>query len=165
LTGTIETRALTATAFAPFGQVIQKDGAHHYLINNGNCTRFHDLAQVELTGEGARALISLFTAKHFTFPLTLSMVERHPLGTQAFYPLSGKPWVVIVCLDEGGKPGTPHAYIAAPDQGVNIGRNVWHAVLTPLEATSDFLVVDRGGGGMNLQEHHFEIPYTVTDYR
>jgi ureidoglycolate lyase len=146
-------------------QVIQKDRAHQYLINSGNCTRFHDLAQVDAIGEGAQALISIFTAKPFVFPLTLSMVERHPLGSQAFYPLSGKPWVVIVCPDDGGTPGTPQAFIAAPDQGVNIGRNVWHAVLTPLEAASDFLVVDRGGEGLNLEEHHFEVPYSIKDHR
>ncbi len=161
----IQTHPLSAAAFAPFGQVIQKEGAHHYLINSGNCTRFHDLAKVEATGEGARTLVSIFTAKPFAFPLTLSMVERHPLGSQAFYPLSAKAWVVIVCPDENGAPGIPQAFIAGPDQGVNIGRNIWHAVLTPLESTSDFLVVDRGGEGVNLEEHHFEVPYSVKDHR
>ncbi len=161
----ITTRPLTVEAFTPFGQVLQKDGAHSYLINSGNCTRFHDLANVETTGENARTLISIFTAKPFAFPLTLTMVERHPLGSQAFYPLSGKPWVVIVCGDDNGQPGVPQAFVAAPDQGVNIGRNVWHAVLTPLEVTADFLVVDRGGDGMNLEEHHFVTPLIIQDHR
>jgi ureidoglycolate lyase len=162
---TIVTRPLNALTFAPFGQVIEKNGAHRYLINSGNCTRFHDLAQVEVIGEGARALISIFTAKPYTFPLSLLMVERHPLGSQAFYPLSGRRWVVIVCNDENGAPGIPQAFIAEPDQGVNIVRNVWHAVLTPLEEMSDFLVVDRGGEGVNLQEHFFAAPYTIIDHR
>lgn len=161
MTIVLQARALTAKAFAPFGQVLQKDGAQHFLINGGNCTRFHDLANVETVGEKARTLISIFTAKPFAFPLTLSLVERHPLGSQAFYPLSGKPWVVIVCPDEDGKPSTPLAFEARADQGVNIGRNVWHAVLTPLVAASDFLVVDRGGEGVNLEEHSFKTPWIV----
>jgi ureidoglycolate lyase len=39
--------------------------------------------------------------------------------------------------------------------------NTWHGVLTPLEAYSDFLIVDRGGEGNNLEEHHFDLPWTV----
>ncbi len=152
----IEVQLLTAEAFAPFGQVLQKEGAHHYLINGGNCTRYHDLAKVETIGEAARMLISIFTAKPFVYPHTLDLVERHPLGSQAFYPLSGHPWLVIACPDEDGKPGTPIAFEARADQGVNIGRNVWHAVLTPLVAESDFLVVDRGGEGKNLEEFVFQ---------
>jgi ureidoglycolate lyase len=154
--------ALTSEAFAPFGQVLQKDGAQHYLINGGNCTRYHDLAKVETIGEAARTLISIFTAKPFSYPHSLNLVERHPLGSQAFYPLSGHPWLVIVCEDVDGKPGAPLAFEARADQGVNIGRNVWHAVLTPLEGVSDFLVVDRGGEGVNLAEHHFDAPWTIT---
>lgn len=161
----LKTEALSAEAFAPFGQVIEKAGAHNYLINSGNCTRYHDLAKVEAIGEQARVLISLFTAKPCVFPLTLAMVERHPLGSQAFYPLSGKPWVVIVCIDDDGVPGPPLAFIAAPDQGVNIVRNIWHAVLTPLDAVSDFIVVDRGGEGKNLAEHFFIDPFTILDHR
>jgi len=54
------------------------------------------------------------------------------------------------------------AFAPAPGQGVNIARNTWHGVLTPLEAESDFLVVDRGGEGNNLEEHHFDQNWTVT---
>ncbi|MGL4490407.1 MAG: ureidoglycolate lyase [Rhizobiaceae bacterium] len=162
MTATIKAQPLTAEAFAPFGQVLQKEGAHDYLINSGNCTRYHDLANVETTGDAARTLISIFTAKPFAYPLELTMVERHPLGSQAFYPLSGHPWLVIVCPDEGGKPGAPIAFEARANQGVNIGRNVWHAVLTPLVGVSDFLVVDRGGEGVNLEEYIFERPLIVT---
>ena len=162
MTRTIVAKPLTKGSFAPFGQVLEKEGAHSYLINRGNCTRHHDLAKVETIGEAARTLISIFTAKPFAYPHTLDLVERHPLGSQAFYPLSGHPWLVIVCPDEGGKPGTPVAFEARADQGVNIGRNVWHAVLTPLVAVSDFLVVDRGGEGNNLEEHFLDIVWTIT---
>ena len=162
MTRTIAANPLTKESFAQFGQVLEKAGAHNYLINAGNCTRYHDLAKVETTGEAARTLISIFTAKPFAYPHTLDLVERHPLGSQAFYPLSGYPWLVIVCPDEDGKPGTPVAFEARADQGVNIGRNVWHAVLTPLVAVSDFLVVDRGGEGNNLEEHTFDMPWIIT---
>lgn len=152
---------LTAAAFAPFGQVIELAGAQHYPINNGMTERYHDLAQVELGGNHARPLISIFRGKPYELPLTLTMVERHPLGSQAFYPLSQHPFLVIVALDRASTPAPPRAFLTAPGQGVNIAMNVWHGVLTPLEATADFLVIDRGGEGNNLQEHSFAIPYTI----
>jgi len=124
--------------------------------------RYHDLARVELGGVHPRPLISLFRGQPYALPLSLKLVERHPLGSQAFYPLSAHPWLVIVAEDEGGVPRRLRAFQPAAGQGVNIAMNTWHGVLTPLEAESDFLVVDRGGEGNNLEEHHFAEPWTVT---
>ena len=158
---TLATEPLARAAFAPFGQVIEQAGAQHYPINSGHCERYHDLARVELGGVHARPLISLFHSRHFTLPLTLTMVERHPLGSQAFYPLSPHPFLVIVAPDESGTPATPRAFITGPGQGVNIAMNIWHGVLTPLEADADFLCVDRGGEGNNLEEHRFAEPWLI----
>ena len=93
--------------------------------------------------------------------LDLKLVERHPLGSQAFYPLSSSPWLVIAAEDEAGTPVRLRAFQPGPGQGVNIAMNTWHGVLTPLQAASDFLVIDRGGEGNNLEEHHFDEPWTV----
>lgn len=160
--GTIVVEPLTATAFAPFGQVIETAGANHYPINSGMTERYHDLARVELGGVHPRPLISIFRGKPYTLPLTLELVERHPLGSQAFYPLSASPWLVIAAEDDGGAPVRLRAFQPAPGQGVNIAMNTWHGVLTPLDIASDYLVVDRGGDGNNLEEHHFEMPWTIT---
>lgn len=158
---TILAEPLTAAAFAPFGQVIELPGAHHYPINGGMTERYHDLARVELGGVHARPLISIFRGQPYDLPLRLAMVERHPLGSQAFYPLSDRPFLVIVAGDLSGTPDRPRAFLTVPGQGVNIAMNTWHGVLTPLQAPSDFLVVDRGGDGNNLEEHHFTTPYEV----
>ncbi|KKC37454.1 Ureidoglycolate hydrolase [Devosia epidermidihirudinis] len=152
---------LTAEAFAPFGQVIELAGAHHYPINGGMTERYHDLARVELGGVHARPLISIFRGQPYSLPLQLKLVERHPLGSQAFYPLTQRPFLVIVAHDVHGTPDTPRAFLTAPGQGINIAMNTWHGVLTTLDAESDFLVVDRGGEGNNLEEHHFDTPFMV----
>src|SRR5690606_26513258 len=102
----------------------------------------HDLARVELGGTDARPLISLFRGQPYSLPLALKLVERHPLGSQAFYPLSNSPWLVIVAEDEGGVPVRLRAFAPAPGQGVNIAMNTWHGLLTPLEREADYLVVD-----------------------
>lgn len=157
----LRTEPLTREAFAPFGQVIESDGAHHYPINAGNCERYHDLAKVELGGVHARPMISLLHSRGFALPYTLALVERHPLGSQAFYPLSANPFLVVVAPDEIGTPGTPRAFLTSPGQGVNIAMNTWHGVLTPIGSAADFLCVDRGGEGNNLEEHHYAQTWTV----
>ncbi|MBX3578807.1 MAG: ureidoglycolate lyase [Rhizobiaceae bacterium] len=161
MTRLITARPLTRENFAPFGDVIESGGAHHYPINGGRCERYHDLARVEAAGDHARVLISIFKGTPYDLPLRLSTVERHPLGSQAFMPLQPRPWLAIVCHDTPSGPGEPHAFIVAGHQGVNYPRNLWHAVLTPIGAPQDFLVVDRGGDGTNLEEFSFPEPYDI----
>ncbi|MDB5884367.1 MAG: ureidoglycolate hydrolase family protein [Polaromonas sp.] len=146
---------LTAAAFAPFGEVIEaSDSAQRFPINQGQAERYHDLASVDLAGSGARALISIFRSHPRQFPLCLSVLERHPLGSQAFMPLAALPYLVVVA--PGGDAPDVQAlrcFMAAPGQGVNYARGTWHHPLLSLHATTDFLVIDRGGPGLNLEEH------------
>lgn len=162
---TVIVEPLTREAYAPFGQVITIAGAEHFPINNGMTERYHDLARIELAGVHPRPLLSIARGKPYTLPLILTMMERHPLGSQAFYPLSDRPFLSIVAPDEGGVPGTPRAFLCGPGQGINMAMNTWHAVLTPLEEESDFLLIDRGGDGNNLEEHFFAEPWTVVNRR
>ncbi len=157
----IVVQPLNAQAFKKYGDVIEKEGATRFDINNGLCMRYHDLANVEISGPQARSMISILTGEPYTLPLYLPMVERHPLGSQAFVPITDNPFLVVVCDDHDGVPGVPKAFITSRRQGVNIGQNVWHGVLTPLIGVSDFVVIDRGGEGNNLEEYFFETPYSV----
>lgn len=157
---TITARPLTREAFAPFGSVIEKKDSEVRHINNGMCTRHHDLAPVD-AAEGGRPAISIFAGKPYDMPLRLTMVERHPLGSQAFMPLHNRPFLVVVCPDEAGKPGTPSAFVTQSGQGVSFPAGLWHGVLTPLDEPGDFLVVDRVGPGENLEEFAFNEPWLV----
>jgi ureidoglycolate lyase len=158
----ITAQPLTRAAFAQFGDVIDAaSAATRFPINGGKAQRYHALARPEATGPDGHVLISIVRGTPYDFPLALGMVERHPLGSQAFVPLSPRPFLVVVCPDLGGVPGEPHALLTHPGQGVNYRRNVWHGVLTPIGEEQDFLVVDRGGAGVNLEEHFFEQPYEI----
>lgn len=152
---------LTREAFAPFGDVIETENANNFPINGGNATRYHDLAKIDTTGEKARPMISLVRGVPYPLPLKLTMVERHPLGSQAFIPLSDNPFLIVVSRETDEGPSEPIAFKTTPGQGVNIARNVWHGILTPLDDVSDFAVVDRGGEGVNLEEHFFEEPFLI----
>lgn len=153
---------LTVEAFAPYGEVIDLRDAPSAIINQGLCERHSDLMSIDVDHEGGRVGLSLFQSQHRQLPYRLEMVERHPLGSQAFIPMSEPCFLVIVAPDVWGKPGRPLAFLTKPGQGINLKRNTWHGVLTPLAGSGRFAVIDRiGGQGSNLEEHWFEHPFTV----
>jgi ureidoglycolate lyase len=161
MTRIITARPLTRGSFAPFGEVIDFDTDSHYSINGGRCERYHALAKPEATGPNGHVLINLFRGTPYDFPLKLTMVERHPFGSQAFIPLSPRPFVVVACPNGPDGPGEPAAFLTAPGQGVNYPRGLWHGVLTPIGEAQDFVVVDRGGDGSNVEEFHSSHPYEI----
>lgn len=156
-------RPLTAETFAPFGDVIEARPETMRLINGGTTERFHALAAPEVAGEGARVIINIFRGQPRAFPYRLDMMERHPLGSQSFSPLGGRPYLVVVSPDEGGRPGRPQVFLARGDQGVNYRRNTWHHPLMAVGEVSDFLIVDRDGPGNNLEEFFFDTPFTILE--
>jgi ureidoglycolate lyase len=159
----LDIHPLTKSAFAPFGDVIEADPSSMRLINGGTTERFHALAVAEVAGEGARIIINLFRGQPRAFPYKVAMMERHPFGSQSFSPISGRPFLVVVSDDEGGRPGRPQVFLARGDQGVNYRRNVWHHPLMVLAQPSDFLVVDRDGPGDNLEEFFFDPPFIISE--
>lgn len=159
---TLKINPLTSQAFAPFGDVIELDGAHHFPINQGTTERFHDLANLELNNVGGKPIVSIFETNPRPLPIQLEVMERHPLGSQAFYPLQTKDWLVVVA--KGKNPlavQNLHAFRAAGRQGVNYAVNTWHHPLLVLDGTSRFLVIDRKGPGDNLEEVLFEEVITL----
>ncbi len=139
---------LTKHAFAPFGDVIEIAGAEQRTINQGFASRFHDLAKIKM-GDG-ETIVSIFTAIPRPQPIAIKLMERHPLGSQLFYPLQNEDWYVLVCEDpRDGK--TYRAFKASGTQGVNYNPNTWHH---PLLVTNEsrFLILDRKGAGINLEE-------------
>jgi ureidoglycolate lyase len=146
---------LTAEAFKPFGDLIEAtDNAQHFTINQGFAERFHRLAQVDVTTDGGQPAISIFKARARALPLQLSVLEKHPFGSQAFMPLSGHGYVVVVALG-GDAPdlATLKCFMASAQQGVNYAKGTWHHPLLALQ-DGDFLVMDRAGpaGEVNCVE-------------
>ena len=146
----IRIQPITAEAFAPFGEVLTSRDQPTKYINAGRCERHHALATVERGG--GEAIISIFRSEPVSLPYDCTLLERHPLGSQAFMPLGEDPWLSVVAHDEGGRPGAPLAFLVPAGTGVNLRAGVWHGVLTPLDRPADFLVVDREGDGVNLEE-------------
>lgn len=155
----IPTEPLSALAFAPYGDVLDATGTPDRMINAGLCARFHDRARIDIAD--GRAGLSVFDAVARSLPYAFDLVERHPLGSQAFVPMTQAPFLVIVAPDEHGTPGTPRAFLTNGAQGINLHRGIWHGVLTPLQAPGLFAVLDRIGEGPNLEEYRYPLPWTV----
>jgi ureidoglycolate lyase len=150
---TLTLEPLTRTAFAPFGDVIELDGAQHFPINGGTTERFHDLARVEIGSEiGGRPLINVFRGQPRPQPVEISMMERHPLGSQAFLPVGVVSYLVVVAPAGDFDASKMRAFSIHGWQGVNYARGVWHHPLIVLGGVGDFVVIDRGGSQDNCEE-------------
>ena len=149
---TLTAKPLTKANFAPYGSVIERY-SDNYEINNGYAVRHHALAESKLVGGSVG--MSIFRAKKRESPIALSVMEYHPLGTQAFVSMESQDYIVVVA-----KAGVPPqsandlaVFYAKSNQGVQYDANVWHHPLLTLGRDSDFLVIDRiNGEGNNCYE-------------
>jgi len=147
---------LTAEAFAQFGDVIETRDREYFMINNGNTQRYHRLAGVELGQPDDRAIISIFRAQALSMPLNIKMLERHPQGSQAFIPLKGNPFLIVVApAGDIPHPASVQTFVTDGTQGVNYHTGVWHHPILCCTPEDDFLVVDREGEGNNCDEYFF----------
>ncbi|WP_349569269.1 ureidoglycolate lyase [Azotobacter salinestris] len=153
---TLSIEPLSKAAFAPFGEVIETEGSDYFMINNGSTRRYHALARVQTSTPEDRAIVSIFVARSLPMPLTIRMLERHPLGSQAFVPLRGNPFLIVVApLGDSPRPEQVRAFLGNGRQGVNYQRGVWHHPVLALVDDDEFLVIDRSGAGANCDEHFF----------
>jgi len=142
---------LTAEAFALFGEVIEASEAAAKLdINQGHAVRYDRLAEIDVGDEGGVGVISLFRARPLA-ELVLRTFERHPLGSQSFVPLGGRPYLVAVAPAGEFDAEKIRLFRAKGDQGVHYVKGIWHHFLLVLNEC-DFLVVDRAGPGDNCDE-------------
>ncbi len=160
----LEARPLTPEAFAPFGDVIDTRASDYFHINAGRTRRYHDLARVEILGDQARALISIFVSQPVEVPLELSFLERHPQGSQAFVPMHEERFLVVVAPPgDAIDPSEVRAFVTDGRQGVNYRAGTWHAIQSVLGREGEFLVVDRGGEGNNCDETPIDIRVTLPE--
>jgi ureidoglycolate lyase len=149
----LQATALSAVAFAEFGDVIETEGRESRWINEGTCRRFDGVAHVDVLEAGGLPLVSVFEAQARELPLRIRTLERHPLSSQAFMPLQTDPFLIVVAQDGTVPIGERiRAFVSSGRQGVNFRRNTWHHALIALGQPSRFLVVDRGGPEQNCEE-------------
>jgi ureidoglycolate lyase len=147
---TVNPKLITKENFSKFGDVVTTDDIKPLEINEGYAKRFDGIANLNTSKDNGETTICIFSALKRSFPMKIDMMEKHPLGSQAFVPMKETTFLVFVA-PEGDKPNLSkaEAFIVPPGIGVNYNPGTWHF---PLIATEDmnFLVVDRKGSGDNL---------------
>ena len=150
--------------FSEFGDVIITNDIKPVKINNGYAQRFDGIANLDTKEENGETTISIFSALKRNFPMKIDMMEKHPLGSQAFIPMKETTFLVLVA-PKGDKPIIEkiQSFIVPPGVGVNYKAGTWHF---PLISTEDmnFLVVDRKGSGNNLVIENLEEKKIVLKY-
>jgi len=141
---------ITKNNFSQFGDMISTSEIKPIEINNGYAKRYDGIANLNTSKDNGETTISIFSALKRNFPMKIDMMEKHPLGSQAFIPLKETTFLAFVAPN-GDKPDLNkiEAFIIPPGIGVNYKPGTWHF---PLISTEDmnFLVVDRKGPGDNL---------------
>ena len=161
---TINPKPITKENFSKYGDVITTKDIKPLEINDGYAKRFDGIANLDTSIDGGETTISIFSALKRSFPMKIDMMEKHPLGSQAFIPMKQTTFLVLVA-PEGNKPDLNRieAFIVPPEIGVNYNPGTWHF---PLIATEDmnFLVVDRKGSGDNLVIENIEKEEIILKY-
>jgi ureidoglycolate lyase len=147
---------LTRERFAPYGDVIETSQRRSAAMNDGRFERFNELGRVDIVdGEAAISVSRCRTPT--SLPLRVHRVERHPLGSQAFVPLTPCRMIVVVAPPgEAVMADELRAFVTNGRQGLNYGRGTWHMPLVAFEAGQEFLIVDRTGQKGNCEEHEFD---------
>ena len=149
----IKPKLISKENFKKFGDMITTSGIKPLEINDGYAKRFDGIANLNTKKDNGESTISIFSALKRSFPMKVDMMEKHPLGSQAFIPMKETVFLAFVA-PEGDEPDLNkiESFIVPNGIGVNYNAGVWHF---PLIATEDmnFLVVDRLGDGDNLVLH------------
>ena len=155
---------ITRENFAAYGDLISSDAIKPMNINAGYAKRFDDLAKIDTSKDKGETIVSIFSASKRSFPMKIDMMEKHPLGSQAFVPMKETIFLSFVA-PPGDAPeiNKIQSFIIPPKMGINYKPGIWHFPLISTENTN-FLVIDRKGKGENLIIHKFEKEKIILNY-
>ena len=160
----IKPKKITKINFATYGDLVSSDDVKPMDINAGYAKRFDNLAYINTSKNEGKTIISIFSALKRTFPMKIDMMEKHPLGSQAFIPMKETTFLSLVA-PPSEKPAIDkiESFIIPPKTGINYKPGTWHFPLISTENTN-FLVIDRKGDGENLIIHKFEKEKIILEY-
>jgi ureidoglycolate lyase len=155
---------ISRSNFNTYGDLISTNDINPIDINAGYAKRFDDLADLNTSKDDGKTIVSIFSSLKRTFPMQIDMMEKHPLGSQAFIPMKETTFLCFVA-PQGELPDISkiQSFIVPPKNGINYKPGIWHFPLISTEDTS-FLVIDRKGSGNNLIIHKFKKEKIILDY-
>ena len=155
---------ISRSNFSSYGDLISTDDINPMNINEGYAKRFDNLANLDTSKDSGKTIVSIFSALKRTFPMKIHMMEKHPLGSQAFIPMKETTFLAFVAPSgESPEIDKIQSFVIPPKRGINYKPGIWHF---PLIATENinFLVIDRKGSGDNLIIHKSEKEKIILHY-
>ena len=155
---------ISRSNFSSYGDLISTDDINPMNINEGYAKRFDNLANLDTSKDSGKTIVSIFSALKRTFPMKIHMMEKHPLGSQAFIPMKETTFLAFVApTGESPEIDKIQSFIIPPKMGINYKPGIWHFPLISTE-NINFLVIDRKGSGDNLIIHKFEKEKIILHY-
>ena len=152
----IKPKKINKKNFSKYGQIIDTSKKTYFRINNGYAKRYDNLGKINTSTKKGKTVVSIFSAKKRLFPMKIDIMEKHPLGSQAFIPMKETSFFAFVA-PKGNRPNLRKikSFIIPKQTGINLNPGIWHF---PLISTKkmNFLVIDRKGKGKNLIIHKFK---------
>ena len=138
----IPRQALTREDFAPFGDVISKDGLERLPIDiYGDAANVYVPSDFE-SDQPTEFLLTNCRLREFR----VLFMERHVELTQTFIPLRGDPILIVVappeCPEIDGMPAIDRirAFIVPGACAINLKRGTWHEFPFPMVDDLDMIV-------------------------
>lgn len=161
---TLKPEPLTSERFALYGDVIETSIDRTAAMNAERFQRFDDLCNIDMKDDGRVALSIARCRVATSLPLRIDMVERHPLGSQAFVPLTPCRMVVVVAPPEESVDASDlRAFVTNGRQGINYHRGTWHMPLIAFDAGREFLIIDRVADTPNCDTHDLDEPVMLVE--
>tara|TARA_B100000579_G_scaffold333594_1_gene284073 strand:+ start:804 stop:1298 length:495 start_codon:yes stop_codon:yes gene_type:complete len=155
---------ISRSNFAEYGDLISASDISPMDINAGYAKRFDNLANLNTLKDDGKTIVSIFSALKRVFPMKIDMMEKHPLGSQAFIPMKETTFLCFVAPPgEFPEINKIQSFIIPPQTGINYKPGIWHFPLISTENTN-FLVIDRKGKGKNLVIHKFEKEKIILEF-
>ncbi len=139
----LEPAPLTRDAYRPYGDVVMAEHGGGANANQGTAMRFNRQAALENLRSGTAAPnVAVFRCAPRGVPCHVGLLEKHPLSTQLFIPMSVARFLVVVALGaDAPDMGTARAFLAEGTQGISYRPGVWHSPLLALDREALFACV------------------------
>ena len=118
---------ISRSNFSSYGDLISTDNISPININEGYAKRFDNLANLDTSKDSGKTIVSIFSALKRTFPMKIHMMEKHPLGTQAFIPMKETTFLAFVAPSgESPEIDKIQSFVIPPKRGINYKPGIWH---------------------------------------
>ena len=161
----ITPQPLSPETFAPFGDVIQAGLGEVTRVNEGRADRFDSGARLDRLLAETTPVVAIYRIDAAPLPLRIPRLERHPLSSQLFVPMTASRYLVVtVPSDIKGDPvpAEAAAFVATGSQAINYQPGVWHCPLVALDQPADFVMAMGKALDPAIDCQFFDLPAALT---